>query len=372
MAEQYFPAPESAGGWRTALTPPEARERAGMDTAALDRVWETASALHGDLSLLVVRHGWLCYERYQGAISTTSTTDLHSCGKAFTGVATSIVVDERADLFPERLDQRVYSERYLPPEHAPVTDERRREIRLGQLLSHTTGLRGNNGATFDASGAVTITPAGPDGGFPEHAAFGHAPWMHRDQQTSTETLWCEPGGGYSYASSGPLIAGSMVRHLTGQEVSAFMGERVFGPIGWEGWGWDDNPAEPDGARHTKAQGGIRPRPRDALRFGYLLRHAGVWDGRRLAPEWYVSALSKASPYNPYEPSYGLQVRVNAGGAAPGAPADAFGPAGFADNYIYVVPSLDLVATRIGHRTVPPVRQRVWETLLEQIVEATRD
>ena len=83
-------------------------------------------------------------------------------------------------------------------------------------------------------------------------------------------------------------------------------------------------------------------------------------------------MGRPSPYNPYPVDYGLQVRVNARGAAAGAPRDAFGSAGFADNYIYVVPSLDLVAVRVGGRHDAHLRRGVWHTLLDHIVAAVRD
>ncbi|CAA9277951.1 MAG: hypothetical protein AVDCRST_MAG77-3643 [uncultured Chloroflexi bacterium] len=368
----YFPPPESQGGWRTAFTPGEARERAGVDVAALERAWSFAAGLHDDSALLVARHGWLCFERYQGQLSRTFNRDMHSCGKAFTSTAAGILMDEHPDRFPLRLDQPVYNGAYLPPEHEPLHDDRKRDILLGQLLSHTAGLRGNNGNTFTLDGPAEIDPAGPDGGFPDDVACGHAAWPHNGTPTSARTLWCDPGAGYSYASAGPLIVGSMIRHLTGLEVAEFMAERVFGPIGWEEWQWDRNPPEPDGARHTKAQGGIKPRSRDALRFGYLHLQEGTWNGRRLVPAWYAAAMRHPSPYNPYPVDYGLQVRLNARGAAPNVPPDAYGPAGFADNYIFVVPSLDLVAVRIGGRHDAQRRQHVWHALLEQIVAAVRD
>ena len=369
IEEHYFPPSECAGGWRTAFGRGEARERGGLDLGALERAWEFVSGLHANSSLLVVRHGWLCFERYQGEVTPTANRDLHSCGKAFTATAAGILIGELPDLFPDRLNQRVYGEPYLAPEHAPLHDERKRSIRLGQLLSHTSGLRGNNGSTFDANGPVTLDPAGPDGGFPDHAAFGHAPWQPRDQAFSAATLWCEPGAGYSYASAGPLIVGAMIRHLSGQEVADYLAERVFGPIGWEGWRWDQNPPEPDGSRHTKAQGGIRPRPRDALRFGYLHLRGGRWGERQLIPAWYAAAMAQPSPHNPYYAEYGLQVRRT--GNAANVPADAYGPAGFADNYVYVVPSLDLVAVRIGDRERAQERQRVWHDILELVAAACR-
>ncbi|HEV2124785.1 MAG TPA: serine hydrolase, partial [Chloroflexota bacterium] len=322
-ADDYFPPPESRGGWRTALASGEARERAGIDIARLEAAWDFASSLHDDSALLVVRHGWLCFERYQGVLSATYNRDMHSCGKAFTSTACGVLLGERPDLFPKGLDQPVYNGDYLPPPHMPLHDERKRSILLRQLLSHTAGLRGNNGNTFTMEGPVEIDPPGPDGSFPDAVAFGHQTWPNRDLTTSAETLWCDPGAGFSYASAGPLIVGAMIRHLTGQEVADYLAKRVFAPIGWEHWQWDQNPPESDGSRHTKAQGGIKPRPRDALRFGYLHLRSGDWDGLQLVPTWYAQAMPGPSPPNPYPVAYGLQVRINPRGAAAASPPDAY-------------------------------------------------
>jgi CubicO group peptidase (beta-lactamase class C family) len=365
----YFPPPESAGGWRTALTPEAAREAGGMDAPALERAWAFVSTLHPDSALLVARHGWVCFERYQGALNPSAIRSMHSCGKAYTGVAAAILADERPDVFPHRLGQRVYGGAHLPPEHAPAHDARKAQITLGQLLSMTAGLRGRRGTSADARGAVEIEPPGPDGTFTEHVAFGHAPLPYGGESTSLATLWCDPGGGYSYASAGPVVLGAMVRHLAGVELRDYLAQRVLGPIGWEGWDWEQNPPEPDGARHTKAQGGLMPRLRDAARFGYLLLRGGAWAGRRLIPSWYADAIGRPAPDNTYLPDRGLLVLLNADGAAPAAPGDAYGPAGYADNYVYVVPSLDLVAVRMGGRTGAGARQTVWPAILEAVTAA---
>ncbi len=341
--EQYFPRAESEGGWRMLTKAEEIRDVAGMDVQKLDEAWEYVKSLDGDSSLLVVRHGWFCYEKYLGEVTPTSNHDMHSCGKAFTGVAVSILMDEKPDLFPQKLDQLVYDPKYLPDDAFPLTDPRKAKIKLGQLLSNTSGVRGNN-PCFGPSSKLNIEPAGPDGSFPDHVAFGKAEW----QGTSAETLWTEPGGGYSYASGGVVILGAVVRKLSGMEVAQYMGEKVFAPIGWEGWRWYDNPPEPDGSRHTKCQGGIEPRPRDALRFGYLLLHLGKWRDRQIIPRGYAEMMRKPSPYNPHYLGYGLLVVINPDGKKmPSAPRDTYGAAGAANNHILVVPSLDMVVVRIG-------------------------
>ncbi len=343
--DTYFPPHDSRGGWRTLSSDRERRDVAGLDTAKLEAAWKYVRALSKNSSLLVVRHGWLCWETYQGAATQDSNRDMHSCGKAFTSVAVGVLMDERRDLFPSRFEQLVYTSRYLPDEAFPLTDARKAKIRLGQMLSMTSGIRGNNPCD-GPNGEIDIDPPGPDGSFPDHVAFGFADW----KGTRAKTIWVDPGGGFSYASANPLILGAMIRKLTGKELHEYLREKVFGPIGWGKWRWARNPAEPDGSRHTKAQGGIAPRPRDAARFGYLCLHRGCWQDRQIVPRSHMEAVRKPSPYNPYHPTYGMLFTNNAERRAfPKALPDTFGPSGACNNQIWIIPSLDMVVVRIGDR-----------------------
>jgi CubicO group peptidase (beta-lactamase class C family) len=76
----------------------------------------------------------------------------------------------------------VFAGPYLP-EDAATPDKR--DIRLGQLLSMSAGIRGNNPGYVHGK-PVTLDPAGPDG------------WPALVDRTALTTgLWCQPGGGYS-------------------------------------------------------------------------------------------------------------------------------------------------------------------------------
>ena len=57
---------------------------AAIDTARLDQAFEYAqrSSQHG--GLLVVRHGWLVYEKYYGKGSRQANPTMASVGKAYT------------------------------------------------------------------------------------------------------------------------------------------------------------------------------------------------------------------------------------------------------------------------------------------------
>src|SRR5262249_14832872 len=65
-AHGYVPKPDSAGGWRTMKDASAIRKTAGMDLKKLAQAFEYASRSSQHGGLLVVRHGWLVYERYYG------------------------------------------------------------------------------------------------------------------------------------------------------------------------------------------------------------------------------------------------------------------------------------------------------------------
>jgi len=60
------------------------------------------------------------------------------------------------------LDQKIYTPAYLPKEAFLSFDAAKADIKLGQMLSFTSGIRGNNPA-YRLGREITISPPGPDG-----------------------------------------------------------------------------------------------------------------------------------------------------------------------------------------------------------------
>jgi len=338
---QYFPPPDAVGGWREAKTTAAARAKAGIDRTQLDRAFEFAKKTTKNGGLLVARHGWLVYEQYFGLAHRDATANTGSVGKSFTSIAVGILLSEHPELFPKGLDQLVYTPELLPPEAFPPADARRRQIRLGHLLTMTAGIRGNNPGIVRGR-EVILDPAGPDGwtAMEDSMAFGH-----KSGPLNTTTLWCEPGEGWSYATSSIHLASTILRHVTGVELEDYVREHIAEPLGWGHWGWGYKYRD---LAHTPGGGGIAPRPTDMLRFCYLLLHEGRWGEHQLVPAEYVQKSGQPSPYNPHT-NYSLQFHINAGGAVPNVPPDAYWKPGSGGHCIYVVPSLDLVIFKMGGR-----------------------
>lgn len=329
---QYFPPPDSAGGWRTLTTPNEIRRKTGLDVKKLDDAFEYIQGSSQNGGLLVVRHGWLVYERYFGRANHEATPNTMSCGKSFTSIALGILMHERPDLFPDGLDQKVYTPRYLPPEAFPVNDPRKREIKLGQLLAMSAGLAGNTPGYIHGK-PVPIIPEGLDG------------WQAMVEANAfSERLWCDSGGGYSYATVSPQIVAAIIRRLTGMELQQYLEVHLARPLGWGHWGFGLH-NHPEIA-HTPGGGCICVRATDMLRFEYMLLHHGKWGSRQIVPAEYVRKATTPSPYNPHY-AYSLQFELNSDGEASAAPRDAYWKHGFGGFAICVVPSLDLIVWKMG-------------------------
>jgi len=343
----YFPPPDRLGGWRTPSSPDETRRVAGIDPARLDEAFTIAQASTKNGGLLVVRRGWLVYEKYFGLGHRGATPNLASCGKSFTSIAVGILLAERPERFPRGLEQKIWTPEYLPPEAFPLTDPRKAEIKLGQLLAFTAGIRGNNPGRV-LGREVVLDPPGPDGwqAMVDAVALGRRDITSGGKATSTGTLWCAPGEGYSYASASAHLASLIVRHVSGQELEDFLRTRLAEPLGIEPFGFAYKSARE--VTHTPGAGGIALRATDMLRFGYLLLREGRWGETQIVPAEYVRHCSGASPYNPHAP-YSLQFDVNTDGHLPGVPRDAFWKGGSGGHVLFVVPSLDLVVWKLAGR-----------------------
>ena len=187
-----------------------------------------------------------------------------SIGKAYTSIACGIVLHEKRAEIPEGLDQKVFNAKYLP-EALPLTDPARADIRLGHLLSMSSGMHGD----------------GTNPGFARGVPANLLPWLRRrtgwiSTATPSESRGGpRPGEGYSYSSSSPHVASMVLRRLAGMELQQYLEEKLAKPMGWGAWGYA---LHRNGATlpHTPGGGSIAVRATDALRFACLPLRNGKW------------------------------------------------------------------------------------------------
>jgi CubicO group peptidase (beta-lactamase class C family) len=335
-ASDYFPPPDSDGGWREAKSAKDCRDLAGMDLAKLEPAFEVTKRSTANGGLLVVHKGYLCLERYFGRASRNANPDMASTGKAFCSIACGIMLDEFKAKIPDGLETKVFTEKYLP-EAFPLNDPRKAEIKLGQLLSMTAGYWGEG-----------QTPSGYVKGDPKPKPLKPVPGQNirdLDKSSLNVPLWTDPGAGYSYSSPSPHIASIVLRHVTGMELKDYINERLAKPQGWGAWDYCLHRGD-FVMPHANGAGSTALHATDVMRFGYCLARDGKWKDAQLVPSAYIHKCQTWSPYNPHTP-FSLQFEHNSDGHVAGAPKDAFWKSGAGGFCLYVVPSLDLVIYKLG-------------------------
>jgi CubicO group peptidase (beta-lactamase class C family) len=335
---EYVPPPDSAGGWRTATNAAEMRERAAMIAPRLDQAWDFTQRCTQNGGLLVVRNGWLVFEKYFGRASRNANPDMASTGKAYTSVACGIMLQEYRDKIPDGLNTKVFTQKLLPEAFSAdgaLDDPRRSDITLGQLLCMTGGYTGEGGSPT----AVVMGKA-----FPLKAVPGQS-IRDLDMSSVRCAMWTNAGAGYSYSSPEPHIASMVLRRVSGMDLQEYIDVRLAKPMGWGAWGYCLHRGGFT-MPHANGAGSTAVHATDALRFGYCLLHNGKWGEKQVVPADYVALCNKMSPHNPHCP-YTLMFEHNSDGHVAGAPRDAYWKSGAGGFALLIVPSLQLVIYKMG-------------------------
>ncbi|HEY2821804.1 MAG TPA: serine hydrolase [Candidatus Acidoferrum sp.] len=338
-ADNYFPPKESAGGWRQTHGDGEIRSLAGMDPERLKLIHDEQLQMYqGPWAIVIISKGYLVEEWFGVPAMPNTTYDAWSATKSATGIAMGMLLDDSIHhTLPGdaqiSLDTPIYD--YIPEGH-PFTDPRKKDIKLRHVLSMTSGIAGED------HGLVGIGVDDHTGEY--EVALGLAPTRFGK---STATLAADPGTNWEYSDAAFAHLSLFFSQVDRREISDYMKDRVFDPIGIENESWDSQGGRGHIGPHTNPHSGLHLSARDFARLGYLMAHDGRWKNKQLVPHWWIAEATKSSQQ--LNPSYGYTFWVNTDGKQwPSVPKDAFAFMGFASNRCYVVPSLDLVVVRLGY------------------------
>jgi CubicO group peptidase (beta-lactamase class C family) len=279
----------------------------------------------------------------------------------------------------------------------PLTDDRKKKIKVKHVLSMTSGHEGNE---------PWLAPS-PRRHYPGHSGsyqmyeycFG---WWHFDGVPSHHTLLFEPGHGFNYSSFGLEQLALAMRNMTKEEVGPYVYDRVLKHIGIPigirdnqfkevpyrsekkfnfsdepGWGRGgslgcnaygaDRSTSPYGY-NTIVSSTFPCTARDYARLGYLWLNKGRWRDKQLIPEsWIKKATNRFKRDNGETPSnYGYTFWIQ--DEWKNVPKDTFMTQGNNSNDSYIIPSLELVVVRQGNENgTSDGRSRFRESVIEKIV-----
>lgn len=328
----YFPPPESQGGWRSLLpgtgelnTDQKAkiREVTGVDWDKLANAWQHNTSAAGRTGLLVIRKGHIVGEWYRDSTAKTPH-NIYSSSKAYTSTAFGLILDDFGNPpLPNgkklTLDTKVCNAEWIP-ETLPLSDPRKSEITVRHLLNMTSGI-----------GSEPV----PDQK-PYEASLGHT------ENSPFAMLKGDPGKTFNYSNAGVSHLVLLFNHAEGDDLFPFMKGKVFDPIGIERIEWNKIGGNGTIGYYNQGYSGIHTNPREHARYCYLALHKGEWAGKRIVPESYYDFAWKPTTV---KNDYGGQWWTMPG--LPNGPADLVVTRGKDYNNGWVIPSLDLVFVREG-------------------------
>ena len=265
----------------------------------------------GTRAVLIVYHGRLIVERYAPGFDRHTRLPGWSMTKGITNALIGILAGQH---------------KLNIEEPAPVAEwavDERRDITLANLLHMNSGLRWWEfyGGPSDATRML----------FKEADMGGYA--MRRLPRHA-------PGAIFNYSSGTANILSSIIRRAVGEDdYYHFPYQQLF-----EKTGMYSAVMEPDANGTFVGSSYCYATARDWARFGLLYLHDGMFNGQRVLPEGWVRWTVSGE-------GYGALWWLNRGAMEsrrhPGLPPDCFSSEGYEGQYIWVIPSRDVVIVRLA-------------------------
>lgn len=323
--------------WATARPEDE-----GLSGELLEDLGDSLSAA-ATAAFLVVRGNRVVYERYGRGSGPNVPFGMSAMAKAVTGTVAVLAAVSDGHLALDDL-----ASQYIPRWRS---DSLRGTIRIRDLVAHRAGM---DDVDFGLGAAKQL-----DG-------WKQRYFDHREERfgfaLDTVAMLFPPGSriGYSGVSYYALAYAltSSLRKAPQRDIKTLLRERVFRPLGIPDDNWRVNYGqthEIDGMTLYAIGSGADYSARAAARIGELFLDHGRAGDRQVLDSGLVGRALEPGSESPPEgqslpdapPMAGGGWWLNVWGSWPGVPRDAYAGLGAGHQVILVVPSLDLIAVRMG-------------------------
>jgi CubicO group peptidase (beta-lactamase class C family) len=154
------------------------------------------------------------------------------------------------------------------------------------------------------------------------------------QFTLNQPMDSDPGTKWSYNSGGSQLMSGIIKKATGQFIDEYANAFLFKPIGIRDFYWKKTPTG-----HPDTEGGLYLSAEDLARIGYLYLRDGMWNGNRVLPAtWVRAATTRHARAVGSGWDYGYQWWLTTRNGA-----DVWAGRGFGGQFLFVIPSRDIVA-----------------------------
>ncbi|HET7732308.1 MAG TPA: serine hydrolase [Paludibacter sp.] len=290
---------------------------AGVDTdklnKALAEAFKDSIGTKGTFAVAIAFKNQLIAEKYRDGFSAKNRFLSWSMAKSFTHALVGIMVkkgllkvDEKADIPDWKTDKRT-------------------NITLENLMHMNSGLEWNE--DYGNLSDVTIML---------HKSADMAEFAYR------KPFVARPDSVWLYSSGTTNIVSYLIRKRIGNDADyyAFPRRELFNPIGMRSAIF-----ETDASGTFAGSSYIYATMRDYVRFGLLYMNKGSWLGNQILPKGWTDSAMK--PADGSGGKYGSFFWLNQSGDYPSVPRDLFMCRGHDGQFIYIIPSLQLVVVRTG-------------------------
>lgn len=310
----------------------------GLDSVPIIKMMDylNSNPSHVIHNILILKNNKLVFEEYfkgykldytapdlNGEMMDYSrTTDhpMHSVSKSVTSVIIGIAVK---DGYITDLNKKIID--YFP-EYANFLTGNKANITIHHLLTMTCGL------AFDEQ-TYPYTDLRNE--------FRQA--MDIDdpiQFILSKPMVSEPGTQFHYSSGSGLVLAAILEKVTGKKFLDYANENLFDPLRSEGGVWTSSHSG-----LTLASSGLYFKARELTKIGLLFLNNGRWEGNEIiTPEWIeLSQQEYINTNNAFfqNSSYGYQW-WNTHFTVNGLSHKCFFAAGWGDQFMFIIPSLDMI------------------------------
>jgi CubicO group peptidase (beta-lactamase class C family) len=290
-------------------------------------------------AMLIARNGKLVYENYFHGHSGDVLHNIFSAGKSITSILAGIAIDKG---FLENVNTPVVQ---LLPEYKDFknADPRKDSITVEDFLNMRSGLACDDWY----QGTESDMQRSRD-------------WV---KFTLDLPMISNPGEQGSYCTGCSVTLGRIIENRSGLTLQEFANRYLFQPLGIATYQWH---IMPDG----KASGGglFFLRPRDMVKVGLLMLNGGAYNGQQVVSKAWVdrctmTLLKLPGQFDGY--GYLWWKQQFSGGI------DSYFASGNGGQYIFVIPSKELVVVFTGGNKNTSVGLQVFEIIDKYILPATR-
>ncbi|PKK82668.1 MAG: hypothetical protein CVT49_12375 [candidate division Zixibacteria bacterium HGW-Zixibacteria-1] len=337
---------KTAGDWKVAS--PRSQ---GLDIVILSGLDDKILAgEYGEIhSLLVIRNGFLVFERYYRGYDVNRLHRIYSVTKSFTSALVGIAMEQG---YVDSLDHNVLS--FFPEYDSYANlDADKEAIVLRNILTMRMGTHWDE-----------FTYPFDDSRNSIYQIRNSADWV---KYVLDQPMVEPPGTRFRYNTGATMVLSGILRNQIGMQAQEFADEVLMKPLGIENYQWEA------GAQDLTNTGwGLWLRPRDMARFGQMYLDGGKWNKKQVVPADWVAASTHNHVRINSTFSYGYQWWMmpleNVPGHIP-APDDIKICWGYADQFIFVIPELNMVVVSTGENITDESDDAAIEFVPEYIVRA---